>query len=539
MLARAGSYDRLIADFRWAIPARYNIAVDVCDRWAAHDPGRIALLEVADDGGVTPTSFGALREASNRLASGLSARGIRRGDRVAILLPQAAPTLVAHLAAYKLGAVALPLAVVFGADALAYRLRDAGARALVTNAAGLAKVAMIRAEAPDLAVLVSADGPEGEAAGYREVLAAGDPTFAPADTAADDPALMIYTSGTTGLPKGALHAHRVLLGHLPGFAMMHAFPPCPGDRMWTPADWAWAGGLLNALLPSLHHGIAVVARKAEKFDPAAAFRLIADLRVANAFVPPTALRMLRAVPAPRAHHDLSHLRTLASAGEALGAEVFDWARDALGLTVSEAYGQTECNLVLAACPGIGVVRPGSTGRPVPGHRVAILRPDGSEADAEEAGEIAVARPDPVMFLGYWNNPEGTAAKFRGDWMMTGDAARRDAAGYVHFIGRDDDIITSAGYRIGPTEIEDCLLRHPAVAQAAAVGKPDPMRTEIVKAFVVLRRGFAPGDALAAEIQAFVRTRLSAHEYPREIAFRERLPLTTTGKVIRRVLRGEA
>jgi acetyl-CoA synthetase len=308
--------------------------------------------------------------------------------------------------------------------------------------------------------------------------------------------------------------------------------------MWTPADWAWAGGLLNALLPSLHHGIAVVARKEAKFDPEVAFRLLADLRVANAFVPPTALRMLRTVAAPRARHDLSHLRTLASAGEALGAEALSWAREALGLTVNEAYGQTECNLVLAACDEIGVLRPGSTGKPVPGHRVALLRPDGSEAAVDEPGEIAIARPDPVMFLGYWNNPGATAAKFHGDWMLTGDAARRDADGYVHFIGRDDDIITSSGYRIGPGEIEDCLVRHPAVAQAAAVGKPDPVRTEIVKAFVVLREGFAPSDALAAEIQAFVRTRLSAHEYPREIAFRPQLPLTTTGKVIRRLLRQE-
>ena len=536
-------YDRLVGDFRWRIPARYNIAVDVCDRWAAADPQRPALLDVAPDGRVETWSFAALRDASNRFANALRAQGVRRGDRVAVLLPQSPAVVVAHLAVYKLGAVALPLAVVFGPDALVHRLAHAGARAVVTQAGGLAKLALIRDALPDLTLRVSVDGPEEGALGFRQLLEAASPEFAPVDTAADDPALMIYTSGTTGPPKGALHGHRVLLGHLPGFAMMHEFLPAslpkPGDRMWTPADWAWAGGLLNALLPSLHHGVAVVARRYEKFDPEEALRLMADLRVANAFVPPTALRMLRTVERPRDRFDLAPLRTLASAGEMLGPETFAWAREALGLTVNEAYGQTECNLVLASCAALGVARAGSTGRPVPGHRAAVIRPDGTPADPGEIGQIAVARPDPVMFLGYWQDPAATAAKFLGEWMTTGDQGRVDPDGYVHFVGRDDDVITSSGYRIGPGEIEDCLLRHPAVALAAAVGKPDPLRTEIVKAFVVLRPGFAASEGLAAEIQDFVRQRLSAHEYPREIAFRQALPLTTTGKIIRRVLRDEA
>ncbi|GJD47574.1 Acetyl-coenzyme A synthetase [Methylobacterium crusticola] len=535
----ARDYDGLVAGFRWRIPERYNIAVDVCDRWAAADPGRTALLDVAADGRVEAWSFSALREASNRFANALRAHGIAAGDRVAVLLPQSPAVVVAHLAVYKLGAVALPLAVVFGPDALAHRLRDSGARAVVTHAGGLAKLDAVRDGLPALRLAVSTDGPGDRALGYSGLLAAASPDLAPADTRADDPALMIYTSGTTGPPKGALHGHRVLLGHLPGFDMMHAFMPRPGDRMWTPADWAWAGGLLNALLPSLHHGVAVVARKSEKFEPEEAYRLMADLAVANAFVPPTALRMLRTVANPRGRFDLSRLRTLASAGEMLGPETFGWAQDELGLTINEAYGQTECNLVLASCAALGVARAGSTGRPVPGHRVAVIRPDGSTADPGEIGQIAVARPDPVMFLGYWNDPAATERKFLGDWMTTGDQGRVDPDGYVHFVGRDDDVITSSGYRIGPGEIEDCLLRHPAVALAAAVGKPDPMRTEIVKAFVVLRPGFAASEALAAEIQDFVRTRLSAHEYPREIAFRGSLPLTTTGKIIRRELRAQA
>lgn len=537
MLRPAADYSGLVAGFSWSIPERYNIGVDVCDRWAEAEPQRVAIVEVRDRS-VATTSFGALREASNRLAGALRALGIARGDRIGVLLPQSAAVVIAHGAAYKLGAIALPLAGAFGPDALSYRLSDSGARVLVTDAAGLAKVATLRPSLPDLSVVISLDGAAVDALGYADLVAGASPNFAAVETEADDPALMIYTSGTTGLAKGALHAHRVLLGHMPGFLMMHDFPPRPGDRMWTPSDWAWAGGLLNATLPSLRLGVPVVARPLARFEPEDAFRLIAEQAITTAFLPPTALRMLRGVADPRGRYDLGRLRNIASAGEALGPETFAWAQAELGLTIGEAYGQTECNLVLAACPSAGVARAGSTGRPVPGHRVAILRPDGSEAAVDEPGEIAVARPDPVMFLRYWNQPEATRKKFSGDWMLTGDTARRDADGYVHFIGRDDDLITSAAYRIGPAEIEDCLNGHPAVAMAAAVGKPDPLRTEIVKAYVVLRGGYSPSDRLAAEIQAFVRTRLSAHEYPREIAFRDHLPMTTSGKIIRRQLRDE-
>jgi len=537
MLPDIRDYDRLVAAFRWTIPARYNIGVDCCDRWAAAEPERVAVLDVGPDGQVTPLTYGGLRDASNRLANVLASQGVGLRDRVAILLPQGATVPIAHVAVYKMGAVALPLASLFGVDALGYRLRDAGAAALITNAAGLAKVTEIRADLPDLKTVLSIDGADGSTLGLFEALERASPDFVPVDSGPDDPALMIYTSGTTGPAKGALHGHRVLLGHLPGVEMPHEFLPQPGDRLWTPADWAWAGGLLNILLPGLHHGVPVVAKKTEKFDPEEAFRLIADHGVRNTFVPPTALRMLRTVANPRGRFGLD-LRTVASGGEALGAETFAWGREALGLTINEFYGQTECNLVLSSCAAIGVAKPGRIGKPVPGHRVAVVRDDGSLAEPGEQGQIAVLRPDPVMFLGYWNNPAATQAKFIGDWMTTGDQGFSDPDGYVQFVGRDDDVITSAGYRIGPGEIEDCLIRHPAVALAAAVGKPDPVRTEIVKAFVVLKPGFESSDALAAEIQQFVRARLSAHEYPREIAFRQNLPLTTTGKVIRRLLRTE-
>jgi acetyl-CoA synthetase len=329
----------------------------------------------------------------------------------------------------------------------------------------------------------------------------------------------------------------VLLGHLPGVQMSHEFLPQAGDRLWTPADWAWAGGLFNVLLPALYFGIPVVAHRAEKFDPEAALALMARGGVRNAFIPPTALKMLRAGPDPRRYS--LNLRTVASGGESLGRETYEWGRSALGLTINEFYGQTECNYVLSSCATIGVSQPGAIGRPVPGHDVAIVGPDGEVLPPEVQGQIAVRAPDPVMFLEYWRRPDATREKFSGDWFTTGDQGVMDEDGYIRFFGRDDDIITSAGYRIGPGEIEDCLIAHPAVRLAAAIGKPDPVRTEIVKAYVVLNEGFAPGDALAREIQAYVRDSLSAHEYPREVAFVESIPLTTTGKVIRRHFREAA
>jgi acetyl-CoA synthetase len=536
VLSAARDYDALYRSFRWRVPAHYNIGVDVCDRWVESEPGRIAILDVRADGAVDEISYGALRETSNRLANVLAAHGIGRADRVAILLPQGRAVPASHIAIYKLGAVALPLAMLFGFEAISYRLQDSGARAVITNAQGLAKLAGLRDTLPGLKLVLSIDGPGDGAEDFHALLARASPDLVPVTTTADDPALMVYTSGTTGAPKGALHAHRVLLGHLPGIEFPHEFLPQPGDRFWTPADWAWAGGLLNVLLPGLHYGVPVVAQKFDKFDPEEAFALMARMGVRNAFIPPTALRMLRSAPRPKAG---VRLRSVGSGGEALGVETYEWGQSALGVTINEFYGQTECNLVLASCAAIGVSRPGAIGKQVPGHAVAVIRPDGSQCAPGELGQIAIRRPDPVMFLEYWGKPDATRDKFIGDWMTTGDQGVIDADGYVQFIGRDDDVITSAGYRIGPTEIEDCLIRHPAVALAAVVGKPDPVRTEIVKAFIVLKAGHAPSDALAADIQGFVKTRLSAHEYPREVAFIAQMPMTTTGKVIRRLLRQRA
>ena len=530
-------YDALYRAFRWEIPAHYNIGVEVCDRWAERDPRRLAILYVGPDGGGEDVTYGALQQMSNRFANVLQAHGIMRGDRVAILLPQMPEVAALHIAIYKLAAIALPLATMFGPEALEYRLRNSGAKALVTNAACLTKLRDFRAELP-LEIVLSTDGPADGAGGVGEMLARARSSFRAETTAADDPAMMIYTSGTTGPPKGALHAHRVLLGHVPGIQMPHDFFPQPGDRFWTPADWAWAGGLLDCLLPSLLFGVPVVARRFDKFDPEEAFALMARTGVRNAFIPPTALRMLRSAPSPQGRHDI-RLRSVGSGGEALGAETLEWGRSALALAINEFYGQTECNLVVGSCAAIGVSRPGAIGKAIPGHEVAVIRPDGTRAAPGELGQIAVKRPDPVMFLEYWQRPDATKEKFIDDWMTTGDQGSVDEDGYFHFVGRDDDVITSSGYRIGPGEIEDCLIRHPAVALAAVVGKPDPVRTEIVKAFIVLKHGVTGTERLAAEIQSFVKTQLSAHEYPREVAFIDAMPMTTTGKIIRRLLRAQA
>ena len=532
MLRRTDSYDELYGGFRWAVPARYNIAADVCDR---HEPDRLALIYRDEAGADRNFTFGELRRLSSRLANLLAAQGVRRGDRVGILLPQCPETAIAHLAVYRLGAIAVPLFTLFGEEALEYRLSNSGARAVVTNSANLPKVAALRDRLPELGCLLVAGDDSGGALDFWAELEKASDEFATVDTAADDPALLVYTSGTTGPPKGALHAHRVLLGHLPGVELPQDFFPQPGDRFWTPADWAWAGGLLDVLLPSWHHGVPVLAYRAAKFDPEEAFALMAAHGIRNAFLPPTALKLMRQVPEPRSRHGFA-LRSIGSGGESLGEELLDWGRETFGFTINEFYGQTECNLVLSNCASLMPVRPGSMGRPVPGHAVEIVDEQGQVLPPGEAGQVGVRRPDPVMFLEYWGNPEATRAKFAGDWLLTGDMARKDADGYFHFVGRGDDLITSAGYRIGPSEIEECLMRHPAVAMAAAVGVPDPVRTEIVKAFIVLRPGIAAGAALEQEVRDFVRGRLSAHEYPRQVAFVEELPMTATGKIRRRELR---
>jgi acetyl-CoA synthetase len=530
LIPDGADWDDLRARFVWPRPARFNIAEACCDAWARAVPERVALRYLRPDDEVRDYTYAQLARASGRFGETLKAHGVGRGDRVAVLLPQTPEALLTHLAAYRIGAVVVPLFTLFGEDGLAFRLADSGARAIVTDGANLPKVLAVRDRCPALADVFSIDLREAGVHGFWQELGKardGGPALA---TRPDDPAFIAYTSGTTGPPKGALHAHRVLIGHMPGIELAHeGFRE--GDCLWTPADWAWMGGLTNVLLPGLARGVPVVAHRMAKFDPERAVAVMHAMEVRNAFMPPTALKLMRQAGVAAA----PGLRTVASAGEALGAEMLDWGRGVFGRTINEFYGQTECNAVIGNCAARMEVRPGSAGRAVPGHEVAILGADGGPLPPDTVGEIAVRAPDPVMFLEYWGRPEKTAEKVRNGWLRTGDEAAMDAQGYVTFSSRADDVITSSGYRIGPSEIEDCLAGHEAVAMAAVVGVPDPIRTEAVRAFVVLRAG-AVEAGLADALIARVRTRISPHLAPRDVVFVDSLPMTATGKIQRKVLR---
>jgi acetyl-CoA synthetase len=492
----------------------------------------VAIIHVGEEGAVRPWDYGRLRLAADGLAASLHARGVRRGDRVAVLLPQCPEVMIAHFAIMKLGAIVLPLFTLFGEDALRYRLEDSGAKALITDEANLDKAVALMFDLPSLERVYSTS-PRAQSpvlSLWGEISRANGP-WRTADTMADDPAVLIYTSGTTGPPKGVLHAHRFLLGHLPSVEAHHEGFPKPGDVGWTPADWAWIGGLMDMAMPCLHFGVPLVSHRMRKFDPDAAFALIRRFEVRNLFLPPTALKMMRQAVVPVG----VGIRSISSGGESLGAELLEWGREVLGAPINEIYGQTECNLVLASCAGSMEVRPGSMGQAVPGFEVEIIDAEGRPLPPGEEGEIGVRAPNPVMFLEYWNNPQATAAKFVNGWLKTGDLGVRDEEGYFTFVARDDDVITSAGYRIGPSEIEHCLTGHPDVVMAAAVGVPDALRTEIVKAYVVLREG-ASWEGLEEALVARVREKISPHVAPRIIERVDSLPMTATGKIMRRALR---
>lgn len=502
-LLHHADYAALRDAFRWDFPARLNMA----DQCLAHPAEAVAVIEY--DGSPRPVTFGDLTAMTDRLAHALASAP---GDRVAVLRTQSAWTAAAHLAAWKSAAISIPLFKLFGPEALALRLHDAGVQTVIADPEGREMLAGF----PDLRVIVPEDG-----------LPDSGP-FATRETGPEDPAVIIYTSGTTGAPKGALHAHRLLTGHLPGVEMSHDLLGQPGDCLWTPADWAWIGGLFDVAMPALALGVPVVAARMPKFDPAAVAQLIADCGVRNIFFPPTALKLLKAADVA-----LPGLRSVASGGETLGAEMLDWGQGAFGLTINEFYGQTECNMVASSAASIFPARPGAIGKAVPGFDVQVIDETGQPTKGE--GDIAVHRGAGSMMLGYWNRPEATTEKFRGDWLVTGDRGTLED-GYIRFVGRDDDVITSAGYRIGPSEIEDVLLKHPAVAQVGVIGKPDEVRTEIVKAYIVLREHIQPTDELTTELQAHAKRLSAAHSYPREIAFLDTLPMTVTGKVMRRELR---
>ena len=528
-------YDELYRAHRWSVPARYNIAQACCGQWAA-DRARFALYWEDESGATAAFSFWDIQQAANRLSNALAALGVKRGDRVAIILPQRPETAIAYVAVFQMGAIALPLSHLFGPDALEYRMEHAEASVAIAEPTTLQNLLAIRDRLTHLRHIIGVDVADAKVLDWKKLLEKAGSDYRCIETAANDPALIIYTSGTTGPPKGALKAHRVMIGNVPGFVHSHDFFPQPGDMFWSPADWAWTGGLMDALLPAWLFGVPILGYRG-RFDAERAYYLLEKYGVRNSFLFPTALKlMMKAVPNPKAKYKIN-LRSIMSAGESVGVTVIEWAREQLGVTINEMFGQTEINYVVGNCQAAWPVKPGSIGRPYPGHRVAVIDENGSEVKRGELGEIAVdRRGDPVFFLEYWKNPQATKDKFIGDWGCTGDQGRMDEDGYLWYQGRSDDVIKSAGYRIGPAEIESCLVKHPAVANAAVIGKPDATRGSVVKAFVVLQAGFAGSEKLIEEIQQHVRGRLAPYEYPREIEFIDVLPMTTTGKVQRKELR---
>jgi acetyl-CoA synthetase len=472
------TYEEIYTKFRWNIPDHYNIGVDICDKHVNAGYGHCpAIISELPQGGQKVLTFGQLKQDSDRLAATLSSKfGIQRRDRVAILLTQTPQTVVFHVAIYKLGAIAIPLFTQFGNDAIKFRLVNSETRALVTDREDLKKIEEILSELPNLELVIVTEWGQSvedwnsvvtffekygkKVVKYEDLLkpeTQNSVSFTPVQTTPDDPALIIFTSGTTGQPKGALHAHRVLLGHLPGVEFPHNLFPKPQHKdllFYTPADWAWIGGLIDVLLPSLHHGVPVLAfRSKRKFDPEFVFNMMKRHNVRHAFIPPTALKLMRQSKIEKSNF----LYSVGSGGESLGEELINWGRETLGLTINEFYGQTEANLLLGNCSEVMPVKPGSMGRVIPGFTVEIISEDGRVLPVGETGNIAVKKPSPVIFLEYWKNPEATKKKFVGEWLLTGDLAKKDSEGYFWFVGRADDVIKCAGYRIGIVRCFGCSV----------------------------------------------------------------------------------
>ncbi|MFZ4480355.1 MAG: acyl-CoA synthetase [Rhodoferax sp.] len=562
-------YARLHASFEWLVPEKFNIAQACCARWAAlpDAASRVAVHATDAAGARASLTYLELQQQANRLSCVLTGLGVQRGDRVAIVMPQRFETAVAYMAVLQMGAVAMPLSMLFGPEAIEYRLRDGEAVLAICDESSIASVAAVRPGCPLLRSVLGVGGAHAAGADldYRLMLARAAPLFTPVETGADQAAVLIYTSGTTGNPKGALIPHRALIGNLSGFVCSQNWFGFNGRDnketqavFWSPADWAWTGGLMDALLPTLYFGRPIIAFNG-RFSPQMALQLMRQFGVTHTFLFPTALKaLMKAYPGSggatvRQQYGL-RLQAIMSAGEAVGDAVFDYCEAQLGVTVNEMFGQTEINYIVGNCAVHWPARPGSMGKGYPGHRVAVIDDAAQECPVGVAGDVALNRfdvhgqPDPIFFLGYWKNEAATRDKFSADWCRTGDLATRDADGYLWYQGRSDDVFKAAGYRIGPGEIENCLVKHPAVANAAVVPKPDRERGAVVKAYVVLAAdfvsasGYRPGADpqfeadLVARLQAHVREKLAPYEYPKEIEFIEALPMTTTGKVQRRVLR---
>jgi acetyl-CoA synthetase len=507
------TYEEACAAHSWQVPERYNIAADVCDK---HPREKLAMVHEDPDGAVREVTWGELQDMSNRFARLLGERGVQRGDRVAMLLPATPETAAAFLGTWKAGAILLSMSILYGDEGIRHRLTDSEAKIVVTNAANRSRV-----EGLTEILELEPGGLDDGDTGYERV-----------DTAADDPAQLYYTSGTTGLAKGILHAHRYILGH-EEFVYCHDVQD--GERFHGMGEWAWAAGICPLIGPWRLGAVQLVLQRKGGFDPHGQLDFLSRHEASNVFATPTAIRSMMGIGDAGTRYP-QKFRIVCSAGEPLNPEAIRWFRSHYGVTVLDYYGLSESYPLCGNFPFMDV-REGSMGKPMPGWDVRILDEDEKPVAQGERGEICLrARSNPHYPLGYWNNPEAGEETFGGEWFHTKDAASQDADGYVWYEGRADDVIISAGYRIGPFEVESACLEHPAVAEAAAVAWPDERRGNIVKAFVVLAAGHEPSDELGKEIGAFVRDRHSAYAYPRAVEFVDDLPKTLTGKIRRIELR---
>jgi len=527
--------------FEWEVPDSFNIAEYVCDRWA-DDGDRTALYVGGDGGGTRSYSFADLRDEANRFANFLADRGVGVGDRIAVNGTQRLESLVAHLAAFKLGAVSVPLSVLLGSEGLRYRLDDSEACAFVVDRAAAETLAAVREDLDDLDLVVTNDDfARGDQVAFCDAVDGRSDRFETLETDAEDPSCVIYTSGTTGQPKGAVHAHRHVLGELPQFVSLQGHRTGAGEVTRTISEWSWIMSLNGVVLPALFYGGAVAACPAGKFDPEREFGLVETFGVTHLNLPPTAVRMMMAVDSPAERWDLSSVHTFITGGESAGERIIQWVADVFDdAAFIEGYGSTEIGGLISDDPAYGVDhRIGYLGVPSLGHEVAVVDPETMEPieEPDVIGELVVRfEGDPMLFVEYLDEPEKTAEKIQNGWLRSEDLVSVDEDGYVKFHARDDDLIISSGYRFGPDEIEEALVAHEAVSDAGVIGVPHETRGEIPKAYVVLHDGYEASDDLRADLQAFVKGRLAKYEYPREIEFVRSLPTTSTGKVQRATLR---
>lgn len=523
--------------FRLVPPASFNMAAATVGRQARGSRADAVAL-VCDDGTAAPRryTYRQLDDLSDRCATFLRRNGVGKGDVVVVYSPQGLGAAIAPLAAYKLGAVSAPLSLLYGPRTLEHALSDSGARVMVSQGAALARLRAAGVDLSRLELLIAESPLNPDEVPFDQAILQDATGFEPVRTAAEDPALLLYTSGSTGMPKGILHAHRFLLGYLASVSLFYQLDMGePGMVLWTPSDWSWIAGIVNVMMTGWYFGQTVVGGQA-RFDAEWAFGFLERHRVTHTFLTPTALTRMAEVPEPWQRWPGLALRAIGTGGEPLPGAVLDWSEKVLRVPINEFYGLTEVNHLIGNCQHLYPVKRGSMGKCYPGHDVAVIDAEGQRVPDGVVGEIAARDDDPTLFIGYWRQPEKTRAMRIGPWVRTGDFGHRDADGYFWYQGRNDDLIKSAGYRIGPAEIEDALLCHPAVAEVAVVGLPDPERGQRVTAFVRLADGTEPSEALAAELQAFVKDQVAVFKYPREIRFVEQFPMTVTGKISRKELR---